>query len=242
MKFLRIAALIGTLMTVTAAIGYTERDRQTQRREIIEALTNYKLGETSPRDIILMTYKPEGGHPRVQSSFARHNEDGSDIPPYFDLFGYSEYDFIDFVQGYFSGFFGRDVRDEWSMCINDGPAEIMSIVDLVKDEASDSFSFQSLLHDTNIFQKLFVIATKLFTDGRKDFDSCKNVTSEIFDGVNFILAHLSFATITTGLLSNVWKHFFDIGTDSWSIVQGFMAHDLYLAGKSSGEVFIMLFG
>ena len=238
MRFAQITALLATVMTVEASYDHVYRDRTAERREIIEALTHFKLGETHAADIIMSTHTPKV-HPKVLSTKFKKDEYGP--IPEFSIFGFSDYDAMDYVEGFFSGVFEEDVRDQWTECIVEGPEEIEDLIAVIKNKFGSGFRLSEIFQDFELIQQLFDLGFKIFVEGPKELKACKNVYNEVSESVNWVLHHLSITQALANVFSNLFAHFFDITTDSWSYIQSLMAKDYYEAGKLGGELFIMLF-
>ena len=157
------------------------------------------------------------------------------------ILGYTDIDAIDYSEGFASGFFGKDVRDQWNACANGFPTMIMELKDLYDDLSKNFVNPAELFENFGKLQKIVNFIFEIIKNGPKDVKGCQELASEGTNFIAWIVKHISLTTITTGLLANIATHVFDIATDVWAIVTEMFGKNYYQTGKDEGELFKILF-
>ena len=163
-------------------------------------------------------------------------------PPLFriPILGFTDIDAIDYSEGFASGFFGKDVREQWDSCAMGIPNMMLEFKALIDDLSANFVNPAELFENFGKLQKIVNFFFDMIKNGPKDVKGCQELVTETTDFIAWIVKHVSITTVTTGLLANLVSHIFAIVTDVWSIVTEMFSKDYYSIGKDEGDLFTLL--
>ena len=169
----------------------------------------------------------------------------SDIPermePRFEIMGFTEYDLIDFAEGFATGVYNKDVKDEYEMCIVGVPTYGMEIYNITQTVNIEDFKkISDIMSNIEEVEEVFNLVMEMVTDAPEEFEACEGLVEDSKNTFNWIMHHLSPTQMMGNLLGNLTTHLFLVGTDSWGLVTAFTARDFFKFGKDLGALIFLL--
>ena len=164
-----------------------------------------------------------------------------DRTPHISFLGFSDIDVIDYFEGLFAGFSGKDVRSQWKGCVHGLPLLFFKLLGLMKEVIFSFADITKLITNFDKMKEIFSLMFQIFTEAPDDIRECEQIGTEIAEFIAWIVKHISLATVTTGLLTNLLMHCMDLFTDTWGMFSGVFQHDYYKVGKSIGHIVFSLF-
>lgn len=158
-----------------------------------------------------------------------------------NIFGYNEDDAFDFTEGVASSLFQRDIRKDWSGCIEGFPELFLSVLDVYGGfDITNPFGVLKQMQDpTKIAQVGKVMMANAMTLSG-ELNSCKTVAADISDYAMFGLSNFKISTISTGLVSNLTTNYMKLIGNAGGMFTAFTSHDFYLLGQNIGDLAVDL--
>ena len=167
------------------------------------------------------------------------DKDFHDQEPIFDVFGFTSINAIDLTEGFASGIYDKDVREQYNQCIVGIPVFALKIYAVFEDMEIKSIG--DVIKDFKKLTGLFGVITDIFSQAPDDWDACMDIYDEFTGTWKWILKHLSISAIFGSLFANLTTHFLKVGKDVWGLVMAMIQKDYYKIGKDAGELIMILF-
>ena len=167
------------------------------------------------------------------------DKDFHDQPPLFDVFGFTSINAIDLTEGFASGIYDKDVRQQYNQCIIGLPTFALKIYAVFEDMQIKSIG--DVIKDFKKLTGLVGVITDIFSEAPEDWEACMDIWDELTGTFKWIMKHLSFSAIFGSLFANLTTHFLKVGKDAWQLVMAMIKKDYYEMGKDFGELIMILF-
>ena len=156
------------------------------------------------------------------------------------IFGYTDIDAENYGEGLASGFLGKDVRSQYSSCIDGFPEIVTEFTDLINDLTANFVNPAELVENFGKLQKIVNFVFDMIKKGPKDVKGCQELASETTYIAGWFVKHISITTVTTGLVTNIVTNLFTVFTDAWGLVTDMFGKNYYQIGKDEGELAMLL--
>lgn len=148
-------------------------------------------------------FKPKDKKDKEDTDDSDFNDSGSstDYPSYepqergepkHHFLGLTEYDLIDFSEGFASGIYQKDVKEEYELCIIGVPRYAMEIYNVSQEISIAQFTdISSIMANIEELQDVFNILIEMITEAPDQLNACKSIYGDVLNTFNWIMHHLS---------------------------------------------------
>ena len=161
--------------------------------------------------------------------------------PLINFLGFTEWTVYDYGVGFASGFFKKDMQNEWAQCIQGAPDIGKRIYNVGQKVVNQNWlDITNVLMNLSLWQEIFNLGMDVFRQGPADFKACSAIFDEFNQVFAFIVKHLDIAQTGINIVTNLGSHFMEIAGDVMSLMTDSVGGHPYEVGKDTGNLFVTL--
>jgi len=112
--------------------------------------------------------------------------------PQHHFLGFTEYDLIDYMEGFATGIYQKDVKEEYDTCVLGVPRYAYEIYNISQSiQISNLFTLSGFEANFQEFEESITLIMTMVEEGPKELAACEQLWSDGANTVNWIMHHLS---------------------------------------------------
>ena len=161
--------------------------------------------------------------------------------PKHNFLGYTEFDVLDFMIGFSTGIYQKDVKEEYDTCVLGVPKYAFEMYNISQNIKLDKLnSLEGVEDNFKEIEESFTLIMSMISEAPKELAACKQLYADGSGTLNWIMHHLSPTQMIGNIFGNMATHMVGIATDSWGLIAALMHHDMFTYGKDLAELIMML--
>ena len=165
---------------------------------------------------------------------------GERTEPQYNILGFTEYDLIDYVDGFAEGIYQKNVTEEYDTCVLGVPRYAYEIYEISQNIKINSWSLDAIMKNFEEIEESVQLIITMISEAPKEFEACSNLWTDVSETFNWLLHHLSPVQLIGNIFGNLATHMVAFATDTWGLIAALLHHDMYTFGKDLAELIMML--
>lgn len=112
--------------------------------------------------------------------------------PQHHFLGFTEYDLIDYMEGFATGIYHKDVKEEYDMCVLGVPRYAYEIYNISQSISfSNLFTLSGFEQNFKEVEESITLIMTMVEEGPKELAACEQLWDDGANTINWIMHHLS---------------------------------------------------